>query len=86
MRPCTRRAARISPSTGRQRSTTLIVVDAAEMRAVAGRPRRRHPVPDALVDAPDGDGVPVLLSGIVGELVDGPTRHSSTASRSGRSE
>ena len=55
---------------GRQRSTTLIVVDAAEMRAVQAGRADATPLPDALVDAPDGDGVPVLLSGIVGELVD----------------
>ena len=54
---------------GRQRSTTLIVVDVAEMRAVqAGRPDAT-PLPVALADPGGGDGVPLLLSGIVDGLI-----------------
>jgi putative ABC transport system permease protein len=55
---------------GRQRSTTLIVVDAAEMRAVQAGRADATSLPAALGDAPDDDGVPVLLSGIVDGLVE----------------
>ncbi|MFF2370972.1 FtsX-like permease family protein [Agromyces sp. NPDC058110] len=50
---------------GRQRTTTLIVVDVAEMRAVQqGRPDAT-PLPEALAAPAADDGVPVLLSGVV---------------------
>ncbi|SFR72545.1 putative ABC transport system permease protein [Agromyces sp. CF514] len=50
---------------GRQRTTTLVVIDVAEMQAVQqGRPDAT-PLPDALADPPSADGVPVLVSGVV---------------------
>ncbi|RZS64173.1 putative ABC transport system permease protein [Agromyces ramosus] len=66
------RAAQLSID-GRARSTTLIVVDVAEMRAVqAGRPDAT-PLPESLAggrgDGAGDGGVPVLLSGIVDDLV-----------------
>ena len=54
---------------GRQRTTTLIVIDTAEMRRVqAGRPDAT-PLPEALAAPPDDDGVPVLVSGVVDEVI-----------------
>lgn len=55
---------------GRPRTTTLIVVDAAEMRAVQAGRDDATPLPDDLADRPGDDGVPVLLSGLVEELID----------------
>ncbi|ANJ26312.1 FtsX-like permease family protein [Agromyces aureus] len=50
---------------GRQRTTTLIVIDVAEMQVVQhGRPDAT-PLPDSLADPPSADGVPVLVSGVV---------------------
>lgn len=54
---------------GRQRTTTLIVIDTAEMRAVQDGRQDATPLPDELADAPDDAGVPVLLSGHVDGLV-----------------
>ncbi|MDR6906775.1 putative ABC transport system permease protein [Agromyces sp. 3263] len=54
---------------GRQRTTTLIVVDTAEMRRVqAGRPDAT-PLPEALATPPGDDGVPVLVSGVVDQVI-----------------
>jgi putative ABC transport system permease protein len=54
---------------GRQRSTTLIVIDTAEMRAVQAGRADATPLPEALAGDGGGDGVPVLLSGLVDGLV-----------------
>lgn len=55
---------------GRPRTTTLIVVDAAEMRAVQAGRADATPLPAGLADAPGDDGVPILVSGLVDELID----------------
>ena len=54
---------------GRQRSTTLIVIDTAEMREVQAGRADATPLPEALAGDGGGDGVPVLLSGLVDGLV-----------------
>jgi putative ABC transport system permease protein len=55
---------------GRRRSTTLIVVDAEEMRQVQEGRADATPLPGVLADPADDDGVPVLLSGLVDSLID----------------
>ncbi|GAA1510332.1 putative ABC transport system permease protein [Agromyces terreus] len=50
---------------GRQRTTTLIVIDVAEMQAVQAGRADTTPLPDSLVKPADDDGVPVLVSGVV---------------------
>lgn len=55
---------------GRHRSTTLIVIDVAEMRHVQAGRADATPLPETLADPPGDDGVPVLLSGVVGALID----------------
>jgi putative ABC transport system permease protein len=55
---------------GRSRSTTLIVVDAAEMRAVQAGRIDATPLPEALDDT-GGEAVPVVLSGVIDSLIEG---------------
>ncbi|GAA1962487.1 ABC transporter permease [Agromyces allii] len=58
---------------GRQRTTTLIVIDVAEMQVVQqGRPDAT-PLPDTLAEPPGADGVPVLVSGVVAAVTAGAT-------------
>ncbi len=54
---------------GRQRSTTLIVIDVGEMRQVQAGRADATPLPPALAEPPGADGVPVLLSGLVDSLI-----------------
>jgi len=54
---------------GRSRSTTLIVVDAAEMRAVQAGRIDATPLPEALDTG--GEAVPVVLSGVIDSLIEG---------------
>ncbi|WP_448005732.1 FtsX-like permease family protein [Agromyces bauzanensis] len=54
---------------GRQRSTTLIVVDAEEMRRVQAGRADATPLPATLAESGGEDGVPVLLSGLVDTLI-----------------
>ena len=57
------------PIDGRQRSTTLIVIDTAEMREVQAGRADATPLPEALAGDGGVDGVPVLLSGLVDGLI-----------------
>lgn len=50
---------------GRQRTTTLIVIDVAEMHAVQAGRTDATPLPDSLTAPPGDAGVPVLVSGLV---------------------
>ncbi|WP_136708542.1 FtsX-like permease family protein [Agromyces sp. H66] len=54
---------------GRQRSTTLIVVDVDEMRLVQSGRADATPLPETLGEPIGEDGVPVLLSGHVDALI-----------------
>ena len=47
---------------GRERTSTLVVVDVAEMRAVQDGRADATPLPAALAEPIDADGVPVLVS------------------------
>lgn len=55
---------------GRSRSTTLIVVDAAEMRTVQSGRVDATPLPEALAGSGD-DGVPVVLSRVIASSIEG---------------
>lgn len=54
---------------GRQRSTTLIVIDVDEMRRVQADRDDTTRLPPALAEPTGADGVPVLLSGLVESLI-----------------
>lgn len=54
---------------GRRRQTTLIVVDAEEMRRVQAGRADATPLPATLAETGGEDGVPMLLSGLVDSLV-----------------
>ncbi|MDQ0893151.1 ABC transporter permease [Agromyces ramosus] len=55
---------------GRNRSTTLIVVDVAEMRAVQAGRVDATPLPEVLAESGD-DGVPVVLSRVIASSIEG---------------
>ncbi|MGI9822571.1 FtsX-like permease family protein [Agromyces sp. Marseille-Q5079] len=58
---------------GRQRATTLVVIDVAEMQAVQAGRADATPLPDSLAEPPGDAGVPVLVSGLVDELASSAT-------------
>lgn len=55
---------------GRLRTTTLIVVDSVEMRAVQAGRTGATPLPDALAET-GGDAVPVVVSQVIADSIDG---------------
>ena len=68
-RPSTRPAGRSSAIDGRQRSTTLIVIDTAEMRAVQAGRADATPLPEALAATPAATACPCCSRRLVDGLV-----------------